>query len=334
MFLKLESWKKLCTFKVASIFEGGWSSLGEFSLDLLKLAPPSAIQLLLGDDRVFAVRSTVLIHHPSRSNQTSSLFGEVTPPSAIQLLLRDDQTFTERLGIFVVWKGDSAVCDPTSTGRQSYIYREIHRLSRSDREYSSFGEVTPPSAIQLLLGNDQTFAVRSTILIYCPSRSDHASLSLEDVTLLSVTQLLLGDDQAFAEKSIVLIHRLGRSDWTSSTFIEVTPSSAIQLLLGDNQTFAVKFTTLVEAIEHLCCLKRGDSAVSDPISTGDDLTLVVRSTVLVGPIGHLRETERSCTVIIIWRDEGKDIPPMSSWRSKDGATPSSSSQGYNILEMR
>ncbi|KAA0032757.1 hypothetical protein E6C27_scaffold853G001000 [Cucumis melo var. makuwa] len=65
---------------------------------------PSAIQLLSGDDRAFAVRSTVLgtigflpsDPPPCRSDRAPSSFGEVVLPSAIRLLSGDDRAFAIR----------------------------------------------------------------------------------------------------------------------------------------------------------------------------------------------------------------------------------------------
>ncbi|KAA0065985.1 hypothetical protein E6C27_scaffold62G00720 [Cucumis melo var. makuwa] len=104
---------------------------------------PSAIQLLSGDDRAFAVRST-----PGRSDRAPLLFGEV-----------------ERSGTFVIWRGGTAVSDPISTGGPSSFYRQIHRSGRSDRAPSSFEELILPSVIQLLSGDDPAFAVKSTALV-------------------------------------------------------------------------------------------------------------------------------------------------------------------------
>ncbi|KAA0032226.1 hypothetical protein E6C27_scaffold219G00400 [Cucumis melo var. makuwa] len=116
------------------------------------------------------------------SDRAPSSFGEVTPSSTIQLLPQDsifcrqihchgrsDRAHSsfgeERLGTLVVWRGDSAVSDPTSTGRRSGFCRQIHRPGRNDRTPSSFGDVTPPLGIQLLLWNDQAFTVRFTVLV-------------------------------------------------------------------------------------------------------------------------------------------------------------------------
>ncbi|TYJ97606.1 hypothetical protein E5676_scaffold690G00390 [Cucumis melo var. makuwa] len=52
------------------------------------------------------------------------------------------------------------------------------------------------------------------------------------------------------------IHRPSRSDRTSSSLGEVILPSAIQLLSGDDQTFTVRSTALVGAIGHLRRLER------------------------------------------------------------------------------
>ncbi|TYK22022.1 hypothetical protein E5676_scaffold482G00620 [Cucumis melo var. makuwa] len=175
VFLKLETWKKACIFKGASIFEDGrlqelrrLLSLGRILSRLSGIhrlgrsdqAPssfgevilPSAIQLLSGDDRVFAVRST-----PGRSDRAPSSFGGVILPSAIQLS-EDDRAFVvrsitlERSNTFVVWRGGTAVNDPTSIGGRSGFCHQIHRLGRSDRAPSSFGEVEAKLYHRSLLG--------------------------------------------------------------------------------------------------------------------------------------------------------------------------------------
>ncbi|TYK26756.1 hypothetical protein E5676_scaffold124G00430 [Cucumis melo var. makuwa] len=124
------------------------------------------------------------------------------------------------------------------------------------------------------------------------------------------------------------IHRPGRSDRTPSSFGGVILPSAIQLLSVDDRAFAVRSPALVGAIGHLRHLERGGTAVSDPTSIGgrssfcrqihrpgrsdraplsfgevvlpsaiqllsrDDRAFTVRSTALVGLIGHLRRLER------------------------------------------
>ncbi|KAA0065431.1 hypothetical protein E6C27_scaffold17G001090 [Cucumis melo var. makuwa] len=105
---------------------------------------PSAIQLLSGDDRAFAVRSIVLVgaighlHHLERwyCRQRSNFYRG------------NDRTFAVRSTALVKAIG------------------HLRRLERwSDRAPSSFGEVILPSAIQLLSEDDWAFAVRSTALI-------------------------------------------------------------------------------------------------------------------------------------------------------------------------
>ncbi|TYK07180.1 hypothetical protein E5676_scaffold606G00610 [Cucumis melo var. makuwa] len=170
----------------------------------------------------------------------------------------------ERSGTFVVWRGDTAVSDPTSIGERSGFCRQIHRLGRSDRTPSSFGEVILPSAIQLLLGDDRAFAVRSTVLIHRPGRSDRTPSSFGEVILSSAIQFISGDDRTFVVKSTVLvvaighfvvwrgdtavsdptsiggrldfccqIHRPGRSDRASSSFGEVEVKLYHRRLLGE-----------------------------------------------------------------------------------------------------
>ncbi|TYK01706.1 hypothetical protein E5676_scaffold775G00290 [Cucumis melo var. makuwa] len=204
--------------------------------------PPSTIQLLLGDDRAFYVRSIILVRaighlrHLERIDWATLSLREMTPQSTIQLLLGDDRAFADRSTALVgaierlrrLERGDSIVSDPTSTIGRSGFYHQMHRLCKSDRALSLFGEVTPQSAIQLLLGDDRAFAVRS-------------------VGLIGAIRHLL-----HFKRSTVLIGVIG----APSSFREVTPPSAIQLLLGDNRAFTVRSTALVRAIRHLCHLER------------------------------------------------------------------------------
>ncbi|KAA0047390.1 hypothetical protein E6C27_scaffold754G00470 [Cucumis melo var. makuwa] len=194
MFLKLESWKKAWSFLKESLelqrsfnlrrSDRAPSSFGEVVL-------PSAIQLLSGDDRAFAIRSTALIHRPGRSDRTPLSFGEAVLPLAIQLLSENDWTFAVRSTALVKAIGhlprlerwychqrsnfyqrtigllpsDPPPCDPTSIGGRLGFCRQIHHPGRSDRVPSSFGEVILLSAIQLLSRDDRAFAVRSTALV-------------------------------------------------------------------------------------------------------------------------------------------------------------------------
>ncbi|KAA0042426.1 hypothetical protein E6C27_scaffold266G00020 [Cucumis melo var. makuwa] len=65
----------------------------------------------------------------------------------------------------IIWRCDSAVSDLTSTKGRLDFCHQIHRPGRNDRTPSLFGEVTLPSAIQLLLVDDRAFAVRSIVLV-------------------------------------------------------------------------------------------------------------------------------------------------------------------------
>ncbi|KAA0058866.1 hypothetical protein E5676_scaffold1607G00750 [Cucumis melo var. makuwa] len=138
--------------------------------------------------------------------------------------------------IFVVWRGDSAVSNLTSTAGRSSFCCQIHRLGKSDWTPLSFGEVTPPSAIQLLLGGDRAFIVRSTVLVGAIehlTRLERGDSAVSDPTST-------GGRLGFCRQ----IYRLGRSDREPSSFREVTPPLAIQLLLEENQAFAVKSIAL------------------------------------------------------------------------------------------
>ncbi|KAA0068175.1 hypothetical protein E5676_scaffold392G00610 [Cucumis melo var. makuwa] len=112
----------------------------------LRCASPSTIQLLLGDDRAFTVKSTALIgaiRHLHRASQ-----------STIQLLLGDDRAFDIRSIVLIHRLNRSdwtslpcfAVSDLTSIDGQSGIYRQIHRPSRSNQTYwRDRGEAAPSS---------------------------------------------------------------------------------------------------------------------------------------------------------------------------------------------
>ncbi|KAA0037103.1 hypothetical protein E5676_scaffold832G001790 [Cucumis melo var. makuwa] len=151
------------------------------------------------------------------------------------------KTQQERSSTFVVWRGDSAVSDPTSTEGRSSFFRQIHRLGRSDRTPSSFREVTPASVIQLILGDDRIFVVRSTALIHRPGRSDRTPSSFGEVIPLSAIQLLLEDDRAFAVRSIALVEAIRLlpsdpspwSDRTHSSFEEMEAKLYHQRLLKE-----------------------------------------------------------------------------------------------------
>ncbi|TYK23214.1 hypothetical protein E5676_scaffold142G002460 [Cucumis melo var. makuwa] len=272
---------------------------------------PSAVQLLLEDDRVFAVKSTTLVgaigrlRRLERSDRAPSSFREVTLPSMIQLLLRDDRApssfgeVTLPSAIQLLLGQDRAFAVKSTT--------LIHHPGRSDRAPSSFGKVAPSLVIQLLLGTRS-----GCHQIHRPGRSDRTPSSFGEVTLPSAIQLLLRDDWAFAVRSTILIHRRGSNngtpssvgeihrpginDWVPSSFGEATPPSEIQLLLRDDRAFTVRSIVLVGAIERLHRLERGDSAVSDPsaiqLLLGDVRAFAVRSTALVGAIGRLLRLER------------------------------------------
>ncbi|KAA0041002.1 hypothetical protein E5676_scaffold228G00490 [Cucumis melo var. makuwa] len=264
------------------------------------------------------------IHCPSRSDRTPSSFGEVTPSSTIQLLLENDRAFVVRFTIPVgairnLYRlGDSVASDPTFTEGRSDFCHQIHRHSRSHRTPSSFGEVTPPSAIQLLLEDDQTFVIRSIALIHNSSRSDRTPSSFGEVTPPSAIQLLLGDDRTFVVRSIALVGAI-----VSLSFGEVTPPSTIQLLPGDDQAFVVRSTALERSDTFI--VWRGDSTVSDLTSTEGRSDFCRQ-------IHRPSRSDRTPSSFGE-RDKGKTVPSTSSWRSKDRAAPSSFSQGYNILEM-
>ncbi|TYK29674.1 hypothetical protein E5676_scaffold64G00240 [Cucumis melo var. makuwa] len=144
---------------------------------------------------------------------------------------------------------------------------------RSDWAPSSFGAVTPPSTIQLLLRDYQAFAFRSTVLVGAierlrrlECRSDWTPSSFGEVSLPSAIQLLLGNDRGTIGL-LPLNPPTWWSDQVASSFGEVALSSAIQLLLGDDRAFAIKSTALVE-VQGVFVVWRGDSTVSDLTTTG------------------------------------------------------------------
>ncbi|KAA0067629.1 hypothetical protein E5676_scaffold174G00060 [Cucumis melo var. makuwa] len=199
---------------------------------------------------------------------------EVTPPSAIQLLLGDDRAFAVRSTTIVGAIGHlrRLESDSTSTGGRSDFCRQIHHPGKSDRTPSLFGEVTLSSTIQLLLEDDRTFTVRSTVSVGAIGclRCLERRLRLQRSNFYWGTIRLLSSDPSPWGRSDFYrqIHRSGRSDQALSSFGEVTQSSVIQRLLGDDRAFIVKSTASVGAIGRLRRLKRGDSAVSNSTSTG------------------------------------------------------------------
>ena len=76
----------------------------------------------------------------------------------MQLLLGDDRAFPIKSTSLVGAIGFFVIRDPTSSRGRSRFCRQIHLPSRSDR-------ASLPSTIQLLLGDDQTFTVRSTSFV-------------------------------------------------------------------------------------------------------------------------------------------------------------------------
>ncbi|TYK21495.1 hypothetical protein E5676_scaffold305G00320 [Cucumis melo var. makuwa] len=92
-------------------------------------------------------------------------------------------------------EGDSVVSDPTSIRGWSGFCHQIHHTGRSDRAPLSFGDMTPPSTIQLLLGDDRAFSIRSTSLAEAIGhlrhleRSNQVPSSFGEVTPLSARKL-------------------------------------------------------------------------------------------------------------------------------------------------
>ncbi|KAA0026302.1 hypothetical protein E6C27_scaffold19G003110 [Cucumis melo var. makuwa] len=95
----------------------------------------------------------------------------------------------------VTKRGDSVVSDPTSIRGWSGFCHQIHHTGRSDRAPLSFGDMTPPSTIQLLLGDDRAFSIRSTSLAEAIGhlrhleRSNQVPSSFGEVTPLSARKL-------------------------------------------------------------------------------------------------------------------------------------------------
>ncbi|TYK20930.1 ABC transporter C family member 2-like [Cucumis melo var. makuwa] len=203
------------------------------SIGHLRFASSSAIQLLLREDRAFAIRSTVLV----------GVIGHLR---------------NEKLDIFVVL----TVNDPTSTADdQTFTVKSIVLVG-----VIRYLCCASPSTIQLLLGDDRAFAVKSTVLVGAIRHLYRASslliqLLLEDDRVFTVRSIVLvgairhlhrafdptsiGDGWAFAIKSIVLVGAIEHLCRTSS--------SAIQLLRGDDWTFAIRSIALIGAIRHLRC---------------------------------------------------------------------------------
>ncbi|KAA0047671.1 hypothetical protein E5676_scaffold648G001240 [Cucumis melo var. makuwa] len=251
----------------------------------------SAIQLLSGDDRAFFVRSTALVGAIGTIIvwRGDTAISDPTSIGGRSGFYRQIHPWYERSDTIVVWRCDTAISDPTSIGVRSSFCRQIHHPGRSDQTPSSFVEVILPSAIQLLLEDDRAFAVRS----------------------------IPWDDRAFTVRSTALVGVIGHlwclemwSDRAPSSFGGVILSSAIQLLSGDDRAFAVRSTALVEAIGHLHYPPSGrsDQAPSSfggvilpsaiQLLSGDDQAFAVISTALVGMIGHHCRLESDPTSIV------------------------------------
>ncbi|KAA0046414.1 hypothetical protein E6C27_scaffold149G001590 [Cucumis melo var. makuwa] len=278
VFLKLKTWKKTWIFKGALIFEGGRLQELRRLLSFGRiLSRPSGVKNFQPPQMK---RTSPFIEFP-----------EVTPPSEIQLLLGDDRAFAVRSTALVGTIGHLRRLERWYCRQRSNFYRgTIGLLSsdpppvRSDQTLSSFQGVILPSVIQLLSGDDRAFAVRSTSLIHRPGRSDQAPSSFGEVILLSAIQLLSRDDQAFTVRSTPW------SDRAPSLFGEVILPSAIQLLSGDDRAFTVRSTVLVERSGTIV-VWRGDIAISDPTSIGGRSGFCRQIHPLVGAIGHLRPLE-------------------------------------------
>ncbi|KAA0065977.1 hypothetical protein E6C27_scaffold62G00620 [Cucumis melo var. makuwa] len=110
----------------------------------------------------------IILFSSRRTKELELLSKGVTPLSAIQLLLGDDRAFAVRSTALVGTIGHYRHLERWYCGQRSNFYRRTIGLlpsdptfGRSDRAPSSFGEVVLPSAIQLLSGDDRAFAVRS-----------------------------------------------------------------------------------------------------------------------------------------------------------------------------
>ncbi|TYK24145.1 hypothetical protein E5676_scaffold610G00490 [Cucumis melo var. makuwa] len=203
---------------------------------------PSAIKLLSMDNRVVALRSTVLvvaIGHLRRLERWYCRQRFNFYRGTIGLFPSDPSP------CFVIWRCGTTVSGLTSIGGRSGFSRQIHRPGRSYRAPSSFGEVILPSTIQLLSGDDQAFAVRSTAL----DRSDTFVFWRVDIAVSDRTSI--GGRSSFCRQ----IHRPDRSDRAPSSFGEVILPSVIQLLSRDYRAIAVRSTALVGAIGHVSRLE-------------------------------------------------------------------------------
>ncbi|KAA0065549.1 hypothetical protein E6C27_scaffold638G00550 [Cucumis melo var. makuwa] len=246
------------------------------------------IQLLLGDDQTFVVRSIALVGAIRHIRRAS--------PLAIQLLLEDDRAFVVRSTVLIE---QSDIYVVLRRRRFNIYWGTIKHLLSDLSSTVLVGAIRHlcralPSAIQLLLEDDRVFAVRSTVLI---GRSD-----IFVVLHHQRFNFYLGDDRTFVIGSNSLVETIRHLRHASP--------SAIQLLLGDDWafvvrstvlTFAVRFTALVRAIRHLC-RDKGEATSSSPF--GEIEVKLYRR--------HLRE---GCKVAL----------STSSWKGKDGVVPSLSS---------
>ncbi|KAA0065609.1 hypothetical protein E6C27_scaffold90G00570 [Cucumis melo var. makuwa] len=219
MFLKLESSKKACIFKGASIFEG------VLEVGVLEESFWSLGRKFISSRKLQSLRVFLKLEFSKKACifKAASIFEGVLDVGVLEESFYLQKSFNLRWSEF--------------------------RSSRSDRAPSSFGEVILPSAIQLLLGDDRAFAVKSTVLVEAIGHLRHLE-RWGDIAVSDPTSI--GGRSGFCRQ----IHRPGRSDRTPSSFGEVILPSAIQLLSEDDQAFAVRSTVLVEAIGHHRRLER------------------------------------------------------------------------------
>ncbi|TYJ99656.1 hypothetical protein E5676_scaffold562G00370 [Cucumis melo var. makuwa] len=162
---------------------------------------------------------------------------------------------------------------------------------------------TSSSAIQLVLGDDRAFIVKSPVLVGVIRHLCRASLS--------GIQLLLWDDQAFAISSTALVGAIGH--------LRRALLSAIQLQLGDDRAFAHRSTILIRVIGHLrhvsslviqLLLGTIDHLSSDPPPwidwTSSSCFAVSNPTSTRGRSGICRQIHRlNKSDQTSWRDRGK-----------------------------
>ncbi|TYK25919.1 hypothetical protein E5676_scaffold190G00090 [Cucumis melo var. makuwa] len=303
VFLKLETWKKACILKGASIFEGVLE-VGDLEESLYLQRSFNLRSWRLGRKLVSSkeLRSSKVFLKLETWKKVCIFKGASIFEGVLELGSSEE---LQSLSVFLKFESSKKPC--IFEGGRLQELRRLLFFGRILSRPSGVNNFQPLQMKRTLLFIESTALVgairhlrplegdiavsdptsiggRSSFCrqIHRPSRSDRAPSSFEEVILPSAIQLLSGDDRAFAVRSTALvgaighlrrlerwycrqrsnfyrgrsgfccqIQRPGRSDRTPSSFGEVVLPSAIQLLSRDDQDFAVRSTAVVGAIGHL-----------------------------------------------------------------------------------